>query len=74
MKLDETVEVTEDDGDGQKDEVGWLTCEETDQLDDLGDKHETALSDHGIHSILRCPGLGSFVGQEDNPRVKSEGQ
>lgn len=69
------MEISENDRDRQEHDVAWVSHEETNKLDDLGEsEHENDLRPEGILAAGRIPVLGRFPEREDDEWVHHEGQ
>ncbi|EFE37102.1 uncharacterized protein ARB_04630 [Trichophyton benhamiae CBS 112371] len=73
IELDEAVEVAEEDGDGQQQEVGRVADVVAQQLDELADEHPQQQRVEGPRPLLGVPGLGALVAEGQQAEVADEG-
>lgn len=74
VELDETMEITEQNGDGQEYQIRRFSYEEANQFDNLAHKHEGTLCDHCVFGNISGESLSSLQDEKDDQRVKGEGQ
>lgn len=75
IELDQTMEISKDDGDGNKDDIARVSQQKSHELDKLGEaKHEDELGPEGVVSVLDMPLSRRPPARGKQKRVDDKGQ
>lgn len=75
IELDQTMEISKDDGDGNKDDIARVSQQKSHELDELGEaKHEEELGPEGVVSVLDMPLSRRPPARGKQKRVDDEGE
>lgn len=74
VHLDHAMEIAEENGDGQQENVDWITDVVAQQFNELADKHPDQQRSHRQHVRVSVPGFRGLVAQVDERHVAQEGR
>lgn len=75
IELNEPVEITKDNGDGNKDDVAGVSQQKSHELDKLGEgEHEDELGPKGVESVAEIPLARRQPARGKQKRVDDEGK
>jgi hypothetical protein len=75
IELDEPVEISKDNGDGNKDDVAGVSQQKSHELDKLGEgEHEDELGPEGVESVAKIPLARRQPARGKQKRVDDKGK